>query len=302
MLTASLMAAHALTQDMSGWSDKTVCRLLLSKPDKLAYLEEVSSRGLNCASNVTKSLLQHPNYKHFYADFSTTPRLTETDPEVIRQFKENAKISDGLLIFTLKKDSFQNSYDKETMVNNEKKRRESQRSELRFTIDKPQERVVTMSFRFRTEENVETTDRILIAQIKTLTNKKMRHLSHPNVAIYASDGGYVSCVEWHQNFGSKDLKYHIRKINLEKGHIADGRWHDVKMEYTPTLNKKTGLCRVSVDGIIQLDMSTIRNLPFGLRTDKYHMNIGPYRDKSVETTIFMYDDWQVITTPLEVVK
>lgn len=60
LLTASLMATHALSQDMRGWSDKTVCRLLLSKPDELAYLEEVTSRGLGCGSaqkNVSKPLL-----------------------------------------------------------------------------------------------------------------------------------------------------------------------------------------------------------------------------------------------------
>ena len=60
LLTASFMATHALSQDMRGWSDKTVCRLLLSKPDELAYLEEVTSRGLGCGSaqkNVSKPLL-----------------------------------------------------------------------------------------------------------------------------------------------------------------------------------------------------------------------------------------------------
>jgi hypothetical protein len=60
LLTASLMATHAMSQDMSGWSDKTVCRLLLSKQDEPAYLEEVASRGLGCGSaqkNVSKPLL-----------------------------------------------------------------------------------------------------------------------------------------------------------------------------------------------------------------------------------------------------
>ena len=30
VLIASLMATHALSQDLSGWSDKTVCRLVKS--------------------------------------------------------------------------------------------------------------------------------------------------------------------------------------------------------------------------------------------------------------------------------
>lgn len=44
LLTASLMATHALSQDMSGWSDKTVCRLLLSKPDNSEYQAELEKQ------------------------------------------------------------------------------------------------------------------------------------------------------------------------------------------------------------------------------------------------------------------
>ena len=61
LLTASLMAAHALSQDMRGWSDKTVCRLLLSKPDEPAYVEELDSRGLSCVSNQKNTIKLVPN-------------------------------------------------------------------------------------------------------------------------------------------------------------------------------------------------------------------------------------------------
>jgi hypothetical protein len=47
ILTVSLMATHALSQDLSGWSDKTVCRLVESDGGA-AYVEEASSRGLDC--------------------------------------------------------------------------------------------------------------------------------------------------------------------------------------------------------------------------------------------------------------
>jgi CubicO group peptidase (beta-lactamase class C family) len=47
VLAASLMATHALSQDISGWSDRTVCRLVASDGGA-AYLEEASSRGLDC--------------------------------------------------------------------------------------------------------------------------------------------------------------------------------------------------------------------------------------------------------------
>jgi len=55
LLAASLMATHALSQDLSGWSDKTVCRLLSQNPDNTDYFEEGVSRGLACASSTQKS-------------------------------------------------------------------------------------------------------------------------------------------------------------------------------------------------------------------------------------------------------
>ena len=55
LFTTLLMATHALSQDLSGWSDKTVCRQLLNNPDNTDYLEEGASRSLNCASG-TKTL------------------------------------------------------------------------------------------------------------------------------------------------------------------------------------------------------------------------------------------------------
>lgn len=51
LLLSVVMTTDAIAQDMSGWSDKTLCRLLLSKPDASAYVEESTSRGLACGSN-----------------------------------------------------------------------------------------------------------------------------------------------------------------------------------------------------------------------------------------------------------
>jgi len=45
------MAPHALSQDLSGWSDKTVCRLVKSDSGA-AYVKEASSRGLDCEVSV----------------------------------------------------------------------------------------------------------------------------------------------------------------------------------------------------------------------------------------------------------
>ena len=55
LLTASLMATHALSQDISGWSDKTICRLAKATPDNVEYQTELTSRGLSCGGAVTSS-------------------------------------------------------------------------------------------------------------------------------------------------------------------------------------------------------------------------------------------------------
>ena len=55
ILTASLMATHALSQDMSGWSDKTVCRLVKATPDNVEYRTELTSRGLSCGDAIKSS-------------------------------------------------------------------------------------------------------------------------------------------------------------------------------------------------------------------------------------------------------
>ena len=51
LLTASLMATHVLSQDLSGWSDKTVCRLVESDGGAV-YVEEATNRGLDCKAPI----------------------------------------------------------------------------------------------------------------------------------------------------------------------------------------------------------------------------------------------------------
>ena len=51
LLCVSFMAANALAQDLSGWSDKTVCRLVESDGGA-AYVAESDNRGLNCDNRV----------------------------------------------------------------------------------------------------------------------------------------------------------------------------------------------------------------------------------------------------------
>jgi len=49
------MATHALSQDISGWSDNTVCRLAKATPDNVEYQAESTKRGLSCGGSNKKS-------------------------------------------------------------------------------------------------------------------------------------------------------------------------------------------------------------------------------------------------------
>ncbi len=50
LLIALLLAPLTWAQDMSGWSDKTICRLLNSQQNNATYVQEAKSRGLACAA------------------------------------------------------------------------------------------------------------------------------------------------------------------------------------------------------------------------------------------------------------
>ena len=49
LLSALLITTHVLSQDISGWSDKTICRLAANQQDNPQFLQEVKKRELSCA-------------------------------------------------------------------------------------------------------------------------------------------------------------------------------------------------------------------------------------------------------------
>ena len=55
LLCASLVATHAMSQELSGWSDKTVCRLAKATPDNIDYQTELTKRGLSCGGAIKSS-------------------------------------------------------------------------------------------------------------------------------------------------------------------------------------------------------------------------------------------------------
>jgi len=62
LLIASFIVTPALSQGMSGWSDKTVCRLVESDGGA-AYVEEASIRGLDCKAPIKASKAKHTKPK-----------------------------------------------------------------------------------------------------------------------------------------------------------------------------------------------------------------------------------------------
>ena len=57
------------------------------------------------------------------------------------------------------------------------------------------------------------------------------------------------------------------------------------------------LIKISVDGITQINITDVQNFPLQVR-EKYHVNIGPYRDKVKDTQTFFYDDWKINIQPI----
>ncbi|MDB9753738.1 hypothetical protein OAB29_06270 [Oceanospirillaceae bacterium] len=79
LLAASLMATHALSQDLSGWSDKTVCRLVKATPENVEYQAESTKRGLSCGVAVTS---------YSYSSSSSSAKSNKTlHPNRLKQIK-----------------------------------------------------------------------------------------------------------------------------------------------------------------------------------------------------------------------
>jgi len=244
------------------------------------------------------------NDSTFFTDFSNKPflpNINQNSDEDLRQLRESLSYIDGVAKFTLKEGSLQNKYDKQTNVNGQI-RKASERAELKYNaMTDPTNKSVRMSFKFRTDGEIKTESRILISQIKTLTPPKYQHLSQPNIAIYANNfrasNGNVSCVEWDEKY-DKGYRYYMKNIKLPNGSISDGNWHEVTLEYIPSINGIGGLCKITVDGEIQINFTDIQNFPLEVRKDKYILNIGPYRDKVKDTQTFFYDDWKINIQPI----
>ena len=96
------MATHAMSQDLSGWSDKTLCRLASSQQDDPQYLQEATERGISCENGATKSTSkasknstkQQASKSIFisdktYSDFLNLPKESKVKSCGFERFKPN---------------------------------------------------------------------------------------------------------------------------------------------------------------------------------------------------------------------
>lgn len=51
-LAATLLATHVHSQNLSSWSDKTICRLVSTEQKKPQFLQEAKKRELNCVRHI----------------------------------------------------------------------------------------------------------------------------------------------------------------------------------------------------------------------------------------------------------
>ena len=301
-LTASLMAAHALSQDMSGWSDKTVCRLLLSEPDTLAYFEESASRSLSCVSEEKKVTTWASSRTEFYTSFDTAPDYfvsrrkfyTSLDaaPDYFVSHRNDttskaASFEDGALKLTIEPGMYGAGGKKHG-----DKAGGKERAELSWKI--PFLHKVKMSFRFRVANDFQATAWTLIAQIKLDHSSPLS----PSVSVYADRRGSVKCMDYtkYSYSGKRPSK------SIKSGfypYLSDGDWHEVVINYTPS--HTNGYCSVDVDGINQIEVEGYDSIPTptpGKSLDMYLARIGIYRKAQPFSQTVYYDDWSIEAFPI----
>ena len=89
-LLAILLAMPVLAVDMSGWSDKSVCRLVTATADNTVYLAEAQRRKLDCGTGAKSSGgEQQSGQKFLPKNQGIVFYPLELDPQVKRQLLAN---------------------------------------------------------------------------------------------------------------------------------------------------------------------------------------------------------------------
>ena len=168
---------------------------------------------------------------------------------------------------------------------------DSERVELELNLH-PLKRQYEMEFLFRSNGPQNYNRRVLIAQFKGHTNKVngVYPNADPPVAVYATNKGEVSCVNFLE---VNKVKYYMAPVRLKNnGYLTDGKWHHIKMKWKLSKSGDDSLCEVIVDGKTIIFMDSLKTVPFGLK-DRGSARIGPYRDNDNYIQSFYFDNWIV---------
>ena len=168
---------------------------------------------------------------------------------------------------------------------------DSERVELELDLH-PLKRQYEMEFLFRSNGPQNYNRRVLIAQFKGHTNKVngVYPNADPPVAVYATNKGEVSCVNFLE---VNRVKYYMAPVRLKNnGYLTDGKWHHIKMKWKLSKTGDDSLCEVIVDGKTIISMDILKTVPFGLK-DRGSARIGPYRDNDTYIQSFYFDNWIV---------
>ena len=168
---------------------------------------------------------------------------------------------------------------------------DSERVELELNLH-PLKRQYEMEFLFRSNGPQNYNRRVLIAQFKGHTNKVngVYPNADPPVAVYATNKGEVSCVNFLE---VNRVKYYMAPVRLKNnGYLTDGKWHHIKMKWKLSKTGDDSLCEVIVDGKTIISMDSLKTVPFGLK-DRGSARIGPYRDNDTYIQSFYFDNWIV---------
>lgn len=135
---------------------------------------------------------------------------------------------------------------------------------------------VTQSFKVRVGRDFKAEKRTQVAQIKPWPTKKS-----PVVSVYLDKGGRVKCTD-------SDFR---PAIEFTKGfdiNLADGKWHQVVMNYYRS--QTNGFCQVIIDGIEIIKRTDFNSYHGTLNTNA---EIGIYRDALPYSQTVFFDEWMV---------
>lgn len=303
LLFASSLTINALAQDLSGWSDKTLCRLLKANPDNKVYNAELNKRDQDCDSNGIQ-----PSWRIFN-DFSQEIYSSEITIQPSGYHPSAVSISNGIAQFTLTPEMY--------AINTT--------NVQRFEIGKQRinpSLATKTKFKFRSDNNP-VSDRVLISQIKSA--QKSANGGGPIASVYLDRPPQCSTFSREQYYPEGSTRWvgdsdqfstdyekgfyvytqqnpngfweyvWMTNLNFNRSYdlLNDGEWHDIELHAYPHRTK--GFCRILIDGelILNIENAPTKSYDYA-KHGLYAARIGLYRDSVDYNQTVEFDDLEII--------